>query len=294
MHIKLLSISWMKIKKFIRFNIYYYIKYFPLKLIARFIFRYELNNSKSKIVYKQKISTTVYQTWVSNKFSKNHYYELLKFRKINPQLSFKLYNDKQMDIYIKNNWSNHAISKIYNVSNFGPLKTDIFRYCILYDKGGYYFDIDKMCTKPLVSLHSKNASALISFEPYYHKKEVNKEIAKFMKIPHYHACQWGIGFKKKHAILLSTINEICERFESNKNAKYKTFIKGATNFTGPALFTNVIRDVLRKKIDKNLCFLKTNFNGFGVFRIKGSHWRYILLRPAWTFKNITLIKDNVS
>ena len=80
MHIKLLSISWMKIKKFIRFNIYYYIKYFPLKLIARFIFRYELNNSKSKIVYKQKISTTVYQTWVSNKFSKNHYYELLKFK----------------------------------------------------------------------------------------------------------------------------------------------------------------------------------------------------------------------
>jgi hypothetical protein len=92
---------WKKIKKFVRFNLYYYIKYFPLKLISKFIFKYELKNSNSKIKYKQKINTTLYQTWVTNKFSKNHYYELLKFRVINPQLSFKLYNDQQMDNYIK-------------------------------------------------------------------------------------------------------------------------------------------------------------------------------------------------
>lgn len=285
---------WKKIKKFVRFNLYYYIKYFPLKLISKFIFKYELKNSNSKIKYKQKINTTLYQTWVTNKFSKNHYYELLKFREINPQLSFKLYNDQQMDNYIKKNWSKHKISKIYNAVNFGPLKTDIFRYCILYDRGGYYFDIDKMCSKPLVSLHPKNASALISFEPYYHKKEKEKKIVKFMKMSNYNACQWGIGFKKKHKILLTLVNNICENFEKKKNICFKTFIKGATKFTGPALFTNTIRNSLKKKIDKNLCFLKTNFNGCGVFRIKGSHWRYILLRPAWTYKNIKLIKNDKS
>jgi mannosyltransferase OCH1-like enzyme len=284
---------WKKIKKFVRFNLYYYIKYFPLKLISKFIFKYELKNSNAKIKYRQKINTTLYQTWVTNKFSKNHYYELLKFREINPQLSFQIYNDIQMDNYIKKNWSKHKISKIYNAVNFGPLKTDIFRYCILYDKGGYYFDIDKMCSKPLVSLHPKNASGLISFEPYYHKKEKNKKIKKFMKISNYNACQWGMGFKKNHKILLALINNICENFEKNKNIYFKTFIKGATKFTGPALFTNTIRETLRKKIDKNLCFLRTNFNGYGVFRIRGSHWRYIWLRPAWTYKNIKLIKNDI-
>jgi len=287
---KLLITLWKKIKKIIRFNFYYYIKYFPLKLISKFIFKYELKDLKNKIKYQQKINTVVYQTWISNKFNKDHFNGLLKFRKINPELTFKLYNDKQIDNYIKNNWSKHKISEIYKLVNFGPLKTDIFRYCILYDKGGYYFDIDKMCTRPLVSLHSKNASALISFEPYYHKKERNKKIAKFIRISYYHACQWGMGFKKGHPILLNLINKICEKFEEYKDTKYKTFIKGATNLTGPALFTNVIRESLKKKIDRNMCFLKTNFNGYGVFRIKGSHWRYIWLRPAWTYKNITLTK----
>ena len=285
---------WKKIKKFTRFNLYYYIKYFPLRLISKLIFRYKLKNSKSKIRYKQKINTTVYQTWVTNKFNKIHYFELLRFRKINPELSFKLFNDEQMNIYMRKNWSKHKISKIYNIMNFGPLRTDIFRYCILYDKGGYYFDIDKMCTRPLVSLHPKNATGLISFEPYFYRKEKNKKVAQFMKISNFNACQWGMGFKKKHKILLKLINNICEKFEKNRKTNYKTFIEGATKFTGPALFTDTIREFLRKKIDKNLCFLKTNFNGFGIFRIKESHWRYIWLRPAWTYKNINLIKDNKS
>jgi mannosyltransferase OCH1-like enzyme len=279
------------IKKFIRFNIYWYVKYMPLKIISKFIFRFKLKNLNAKIEYKQKISTTVYQTWISNKFSKKHYVQLKKFRKLNPQLSFKFYDQKQMNIYMKNNWGTHKIFKIYNLVNFGPLQTDIFRYCILYDKGGYYFDIDKMCLAPLISLHPKNASGFVTFEPYYHKKEKNIKVKQIIKIGTYNICQWGFGFKKKHKILIMLINKICEKFENYNNYKFKTFIKGATKFTGPALFTDIIRDSIKIKIDKNLCFVKTNFNGFGVFRIKGSHWRYVLKRPAWTYQNVKLTKS---
>ena len=280
-----------KIKKFIRFSIYWHIKYAPLRLFSFFIFRFKLKNLKYKIKYKQKISTTVYQTWVSNKFNKNHYIQLIKFREINPQLNFKFYNQKQMDMYMKKNWQKHKIFKIYNKVNFGPLQTDIFRYCILYDMGGYYFDIDKMCLAPLVSLHPNNASALITHEPYYHKRETNLKVKKILKSSNYNLCQWGFGFKKKHIILKMLIDKICEKFENYNNYRFKTFIKGATKFTGPALFTNVIRNFIKSKKDKNLFFIKTNFNGFGVFRIKGSHWRYILKRPAWTYKNVRLMND---
>ena len=105
-------------------------------------------------------------------------------------------------------------------------------------------------------------------------------------------CHYSVNnILKKHKILLALVNNICENFEKKNNIHFKTFIKGATKFTGPALFTNTIREILRKKIDKNLCFLRTNFNGYGVFRIRGSHWRYVWLRPAWTYKNIKLIKN---
>lgn len=280
-----------KIRKFIRFNIYWYIKYAPLKILSFFIFRFKLKNLKYKIKYKQKIPTTVYQTWVSNKFNKNHYIQLIKFREINPQLSFKFYDQKQMDMYMKKNWQKHKIFKIYNQVNFGPLQTDIFRYCILYDMGGYYFDIDKMCLAPLTSLHPSNASALITHEPYYHKKEKNLKVKRILKSSNYNLCQWGFGFQKKHIILIMLINEICEKFENYNNYRFKTFIKGATKFTGPALFTDIIRNFIKDKKDKNLFFCRTNFNGFGVFRIKDSHWRYVLKRPAWTYKNVRLTKN---
>jgi len=281
---------WKKIKLFIRYNLYYYIKYYPLKPFKRLIFRYSLKNSKAKIKIKQKISTTVYQTWVTNKFNKEHYLGLLSFRRINPELSFKLYNDNQMDNYIKNNWSKHRISEVYNRLIYGPMKTDIFRYCILYDKGGYYFDIDKMCLKPLTSLHDKNASAVISFEPDLYKKENNKKVAKFMKISNQHLCQWGMGFKKKNKMLLNLIENICKYYEKYNNKKIKEYIYTGTKFSGPGIFTDTIRQFLKKRIDKKICFLKTDFDGYGIFRMKGSNLRYVWLKPVWTYKNIKILK----
>ena len=46
---------------------------------------------------------------------------------------------------MEKNWGKQNISKIFFKFINGPLKSDIFRYCILYDQGGYYFDISKGC-----------------------------------------------------------------------------------------------------------------------------------------------------
>jgi mannosyltransferase OCH1-like enzyme len=286
----LINKIWKKVKLLIRYNFYYQLKYIPLKIFSNLIFKYRLNDNISKIRYKQKINPIVYQTWVSKKFNHSHYLELLKFRRINPELSFKLFNDVEMNAYVKKRWSKHKIYEIYKRCLHGPLKTDIFRYCILYDKGGYYFDIDKMCSKKLTSLHSRKASALMSFEPYYYKHEKDKKVAKFLKIKNKNICQWGIGFKKKHQILLEIINKICQNYPYFKNKIFKKYEVAGAYFTGPALFTNVVRNYLKKKIDKNICFLKTNFDNHGVFRIKGSSIRYTLLRPSWTYKKCKLVE----
>ena len=53
-----------------------------------------------------------------------------------------------MEDYMKNNWKNNSIYEVFKNSLVGPLKTDIFRYCILYERGGYYFDISRGCKIP--------------------------------------------------------------------------------------------------------------------------------------------------
>jgi len=279
---------WKYFKLFIRYNLYYNLKYKPLKLFSKLIFKYNLSDTTSKIKYNQKISTIVFQTWISKKFNLSHYLGLQMFRKLNPELSFKLYNDKRMDSYMRRRWSEHKIYEVYKKSIFGPLRTDIFRYCILYDKGGYYFDIDKMCKKKLIDLHSPSASALLTFEPYFYKKENNKKVSRFLKMKNRYICQWGMGFQKKHPLLNILINKICQKYLVIKNKTFENYFNAGSYFTGPAMFTETVREFLRNKIDKNICFLKTNFNNNGIFRIKGSHLRYVLLRPSWTYKNCKL------
>ena len=42
---------------------------------------------------------------------------------------------------MKKSWGHRKIYEIYNNSEFQASKAYIWRYCILYEKRGYYFDI---------------------------------------------------------------------------------------------------------------------------------------------------------
>ena len=68
---------------------------------------------------------------------------------------------------MRDNWQKNNIYEIYQKAKFGQIKADIFRYCILYDRGGYYFDISKGCKMPLTELHHKDTEALLCNEPQY-------------------------------------------------------------------------------------------------------------------------------
>ena len=93
-------------------------------------------NSKDSL-----IPNNVYQTWETRYLGKTHAKSLIDFRNTNPSMSFYLYDKDKRDNYLKKNWSGHPIYNVYSNSLFGPMKADIFRYCILYDLGGYYFDL---------------------------------------------------------------------------------------------------------------------------------------------------------
>ena len=124
----------------------------------------QLEDQTNTNIKDQKISPIVYQTWSDKYFGRTHFNSLKKFRSLNPDLSFKIYTDQDVDTYMESNWKNNDIYEIFKNSLIGPLKTDIFRYCILYDRGGYYFDISRGCKIPLNKLHNQDTSMIISYE----------------------------------------------------------------------------------------------------------------------------------
>jgi mannosyltransferase OCH1-like enzyme len=159
-----------------------------------------------------KIPPTVIQTWEDRLFGKNHLKEMAKFRDLNPELSFELWDRDQRESYLRERWGAHPIFDIYQRSLFGPMKADIFRYCLMADRGGFYFDISKGCTVPLRKLYGPETEALITNEPHVSPLACPASVAPHLKHPDKLMLQWGFGFTPGHPIPLQTIANICAEY----------------------------------------------------------------------------------
>ena len=239
---------------------------------------------------KQKIPPLVHQTWIDKKFGKTHAKSIKNFRKLNQNLSFKIYTNQDINEYMRAYWSKHNIYKIFCNSLIGPLKTDIFRYCILYDQGGYYFDISRGCSIPLTKLHKKSSKFILTYEdtPCY-IPPINKNLYK-LKRPFNHILQWGLAFEKKNKFLYMLLNKIVDVYPNFKNKIFENPKLAILNFTGPGMYTLVMREYLSRISIKNISELDIKFNNKGIFKLKGSQIRY-QIQPSYTYlKNKKICK----
>ena len=244
-----------------------------------------LEDQTSTNIKDQKISPIVYQTWSDKYFGRTHFNSLKKFRSLNPDLSFKIYTDQDVDTYMESNWKNNDIYEIFKNSLIGPLKTDIFRYCILYDRGGYYFDISRGCKIPLNKLHNQDTSMIISYEDtecYIPPKD--QKIFK-LKRPFNHFLQWGLAFEKNHKFLELLLNEITNNYNFYKGKVFENPKLAILNFTGPGMYTHVMRNYLTKYGLNGVKELDVKFDGQGIFKIKGSQFRYHKIKSYTYLKN---------
>jgi mannosyltransferase OCH1-like enzyme len=228
-----------------------------------------------------KIPPVVIQTWEDRLFGKTHLREMATFRALNPELSFELWDRDQRLAYMQEHWGKHAIFPIYQKSLFGPMRTDIFRYCLMADRGGFYFDISKGCTVPLKTLYGAETEALITFEPHLSPLACESAISPHLLHPDKLLLQWGFGFAPGHPIPLQTIANICAEYPRYQG-KVFAFPKDAIReLTGPIMFTRSVREVYARGPLANVVQAGIDFNGHGVFALKGSKVRY-MTAPAYT------------
>jgi mannosyltransferase OCH1-like enzyme len=103
----------------------------------------------------QLIPRVIYQTFKSTEVTDRMYYASQTWTQYNPDYSYEYYDDLRRDEYVKNfnceglNFTNEELNRAYNSIKPQAGKADIWRYLILYEKGGVYTDIDTICKVPL-------------------------------------------------------------------------------------------------------------------------------------------------
>jgi mannosyltransferase OCH1-like enzyme len=222
----------------------------------------------------QIIEPVVYQTWEDRFVGKTHFKEIELFRALNPDLNFKLFDRQQRETYMREYWGEHPIFPIFTESQFGPMKADIFRYCLLFERGGFYFDISKGCSIPLGSLLQPNSSALISFESHDCVIPPNPVLNNRLQHAEKQVLQWGMGFAKGHPILQRMIENICCHYPLFKGVAFQNPKNAILRFTGPGMFTKTVREYFDGQEDESVTQAGVDFMGAGIFALKGSWARY--------------------
>lgn len=213
---------------------------------------------------------------------------LQEFRSINRDLSFVLYDSIQRDAYMEREWQHHPVYDAYKFAKIGALKADVFRYCILYQFGGYYFDISKGVSVPITSLHDPSASSFLTFESH---RDLSLKDNTDGKLPPNLFAQWGFGFVPRHPILENQISFLVSKMSEIKDIDFPDPKSAILNFSGPISFSKSVRKYIHEG-GTGSAIAGIDFEGHGIFSLRGSGSRYLLADSYAKLKNTTIMSSH--
>lgn len=156
------------------------------------------------------IPCVCHQTWKSKKLSPEIEKIRTKNKKLNNLMKFKLYNDSDIDKYIKTYFKTFVYDSFCAInSSYGAAKADFFRYCVLYREGGVYLDIKSSLTTNLFTkiIEKSDIAILDTARQNYEKFRINNGISTWE--------QWVLIFAPRHEYMRRAVERICKEIYSH-------------------------------------------------------------------------------
>jgi mannosyltransferase OCH1-like enzyme len=226
--------------------------------------------------WQNKIPNVVYQTWIEPSFGRSHRKALAGFRRRNADFTFRFFSDADIDKFMAQQFGDHPIYDVYKSAQFGPLKTDIWRYCLLYRFGGVYCDIGKAIKKPLRDFIQPSTSAVIAWEkrnisPF----QFSPLVAKTLQHPDKRVINWLMMFAPNNPILKRVIDGIVERYPLVRAKPVANPKDSILAFTGPVWLTECILDSVEAGEFNDVVQAGIEFGNSAEWSLPGSYVRYI-------------------
>lgn len=93
---------------------------------------------------EQMIPRYIYQTFETQGVTPNMYKATESWRRLNPDYTYLFLDDTQRQHFLEKYFSERVV-KAYRKLIPGAFRADLWRYCMLYEYGGVYTDIDTTC-----------------------------------------------------------------------------------------------------------------------------------------------------
>ena len=237
------------------------------------------------------IPPRVFQTCPTRLIHRDHGEAIEKFRALNSNLWHTVFDQHDTDNYMKEHWGNHPIFSIYEDALFGQMKADIFRYCVVFDNGGYYLDINKAIMRRLQDLHEVDDHGLLSFEKNSSVVFPDQPASSRLLHPEKLVLQWGFGFSPQHRILELAINRIVETSDYFRSREFNRVLPTVVSFTGPGVLTWAVRRYLAKNQEAGLAQHSPDFGESGITRLPRSDLAFGGTKHYSKFKHHRVLRE---
>jgi mannosyltransferase OCH1-like enzyme len=165
------------------------------------------------------IPKVIYQTWSSKDLPPKMAECVNRLKNANPDFTYELFDDADCREFIATEFDPDVLDA-YNNLIPGAFKADLWRYCVLYKRGGFYVDIKFQC-EPGFSFNTKT--------PNFYVREYNHKGTGLYD----HIVYTGvIGSRPNNPLFMECIKQIVE------NVKKKYYGPEHTSATGPWLFAS--------------------------------------------------------
>jgi len=182
----------------------------------------------------------IIQNWKTHNLTTDFLHFTDSWRSINPGYNYTLYDDKESERIVQDEFPEYL--ELYQLVPNGAMRSDIFRYLMIYKYGGVYADIDTMCLRPMKGWHDEHMEiglmvgieADLSDQEDWQGKGWSRQLS---------LVQWGFAAAPKHSAIKALLDRIVDVTTPiyGKQEKAHTFNTNDVDaWTGPAVFTDAI------------------------------------------------------
>ena len=190
------------------------------------------------------IPLDIYMTWGTYDVPQGMAASIEDLKKINPEFQYYFYSDEDCLAYIEKEFDADVVNAFKTLKP-GAFKADLWRYCILYKKGGVYVDSKYHSIIPLVPILKENAVI-------YVKDQMPGSIEPEAIYNGFIASPPG------NPVMLSCITEIVE------TVKHRSYERNVLDVTGPCLLGRVLLRYKSQKYIDDIPFQFSNNFGPGI------------------------------
>jgi len=194
------------------------------------------------------VPLTIYETWHSNKVPTKMRETIYSLLDMNPEFDYYLYSDDACRKFIKDNF-NEDVVMAFDTLKPGAYKSDLWRYCILYKKGGIYIDVKFKSLIPLAPIIEKNPEIFVRDMPVTFSFNFESQAYNaFMISP------------PNNPIFKDCIEDIV------RSCKLKLYKSGPLDITGPGLLLKYIKRHKDDKVLYDTPFYTSSRNIFNIIK----------------------------